>query len=181
MEKRLAMGNGGLVLPIYEWRKEKGLTNYYGFSTFLWEKDVPISVTFGKPMEQLTILEKYHLVKIITKELNWIEHNKEAFVAALVNDGMIDLAEDWASSSQEVEGKEDCYEMEDGKKVQLPISKEDFSNSLTLNSLGIDFERGFTKYSVSVFFECSPDYFAYHSINVMYDLNHNIQVGGLFG
>lgn len=175
------MGNRALVQPIYEWQKEESLTNYYGFSTFLWERDVPISATLGKPMEQLTIQEKYDLVKIVTKELNWIEYNKEAFVEALVNDGMIDLAEDWASSGQEVEGKEDCYEMEDGKQVQLPISKEDFSNSLTLNSLGIDFEGEFTKYSVSVFFECSPDYFACHSINVMYDLNHKIQVGGLFG
>lgn len=169
------------VQPIYEWVKEEKLTNHYDFSVVLWGKKVSFSVSLQKPLEELTIQEKYLLVKVVTKEVNWIENNKKKLVAGLVRAGMVELAGDWTSSAEEVEGKEECYEVEDGMQVQLPISEADFVDSLYLNSLGIDFESELSLFSVSMFFECSPDYFAGHSINVSYDSNHVIDVGGLFG
>lgn len=175
------MDNVVLVQPLYEWEKEESLTNYYVFSVVLWDKKVPFSVSLEKPLEKLTIQEKYLLVKVVTKEVNWIENNKKKLVAGLVKAGMVELAEDWASSAEEVEGKEECYEVEDGMQVQLPISEADFADSLYFNSLGINFESELAIFSMSMFFECSPDYFAGHSINVSYDSNHVIDIGGLFG
>ncbi|MBP1045863.1 DUF2262 domain-containing protein [Enterococcus sp. BWM-S5] len=175
------MGHVVVVQPIHEWKKEKGLTNYYVFSTDLWEKEVPFSVSLEKPLEELNIQEKYLLVKIVTKEINWVENNKEMLIDALVDDGMLELAEDWVSGAQEVEGKEACYEVENGQQVQLPISKKDFAGSLFFNSLGITFDADLADFSMTMYLECSPDYFAYHAINVSYNANHEIEVDGLCG
>lgn len=169
------------VRPLYEWEKEEQLTNYYTFPVILWGKQTTFSVSLEKPLDTLEIQEKHSLVKIVSKEIDWLENNKDKIVTALITGGMLDLAEDWASSAQEVEGKKECYEMEDGQQVQLPISPQDFSNSLFFNSLGIDFEEDLSKFSLSLYVNCRPDYFAYHSIEVFIESNHEIRVNGLAG
>jgi hypothetical protein len=181
MERGQMMENTVLVQPLHEWKKEANLTNYYFFSVVLWGENVPFSVSLEKPLEDLTIQEKYLLVKTVTREINWIECSKKIIIDALIEGHMLELAEDWVSSAEEVEGKEECYEVEDGQQVQLPISEADFAASLFFNSLGIDFESDLAKFSISIFFECSPDYFAGHSINVSCDPNHKVEAGGLFG
>lgn len=176
------MGNQVTVQPIHEWMDVEGITNYYTFSTVLWGKETPFSVSLEKPLKELTIHEKYLLVKIATKEIGWLEQNKERVVAALVDDGILELAEDWVSGAQEVEGKENCFEVEDGQQVQLPISQKDFEDSVYLNSLGLTFERDLLDgFSMAVYIQCSPDYFAYHSIEVYYGSDHQIKVNGLAG
>lgn len=175
------MEDNVLIQPLYEWKKEELLTNYYTFPVILWGKPTIFSVSLEKSLDKLEIQEKHLLVKIVNKEINWVENNKDKIVATLIAGGMLDLAEDWASSGQEVDGKEECYEMEDGQQVQLPIDPQDFSDSLFFNSLGIDFEEEMSTFSLSLYINCSPDYFAYHSIEVFIESNHEIRVNGLAG
>ncbi|MCB2296675.1 hypothetical protein [Clostridium tagluense] len=80
----------------------------------LWNKEnVNFSVDFfdearGKELEILS----EHLVDI-EKQLQWIGENRTSIEKALIDDDMVSLADDWASSAEEAEDEEqECYIME---------------------------------------------------------------------
>ena len=98
----------------------------------------------------------------------------------LIDDGMLELAEDWASSAEEAEDEEqECYVMEDGEKVFFPISEKDFTDSLYVESITMNIENN--EISLEIFFCCSPDYFAGHCIIVEVDRDGNITSQSLAG
>jgi len=116
----------------------------------------------------------------IKNKLKWIEDNSYAIEKFLIDDGMLELAENWASSAEEAEDEEqECYIMEDGEKVFFPISEKDFINSLYIESITMNIEED--NISSEIFFCCSPDYFAGHCIIVEVDKDGNITNQSLAG
>ncbi len=120
----------------------------------------------------------------INRLIEFLDKNKDAVVKALVEDGMLETAEDWASSAEEAEDsteEHECYIMEDGTRVYLPITEEDFAASLHFNGISVYFDDEKNDISADVFLDCSPDYFACHSIEIFMDSMGNIKVNGLAG
>lgn len=116
----------------------------------------------------------------IKDKLKWIEDNSQTIEKVLIDDGMLELAEDWASSAEEAEDEEqECYVMEDGEKVFFPISEKDFTDSLYVESITMNIENN--EISLEIFFCCSPDYFAGHCIIVEVDRDGNITSQSLAG
>lgn len=149
----------------------------YEGDTTIWSEKVGIGVDCdGSTLEEM--LPK------INKLAEFLDKNKEAVVKALVEDGMLETAEDWASSAEEAEDStedNECYIMEDGTRVYFPITEEDFAASLHLEGISVYYDDEKDDISADVFLCCKPDYFAYHSIEIFMDSKGNIEVNGLAG
>lgn len=143
----------------------------------IWGEQVGISVDCaGSTLEEM--LPK------INKLIEFLCSGKDKVVKALVEKGMLETAEDWASSAEEAEEsteEHECYIMEDGAKVYLPITEEDFTGSLHFDGISVYYDDENDDISASVYFVCQPDYFAYHCIETFMDSKGNIDVNGLAG
>lgn len=124
------------------------------------------------------------MIPKINSLVEFLQNNKDKIVKALVEDDFLSLAEDWASSAEEAEDsteERECYIMEDGTRVYLPITEEDFADSLHFDSLSVYFDDEKGDISADVFLVCVPDYFAYHCIEIFVEGDHTIKVNGLAG
>ena len=126
-------------------------------------------------------LQKYS--PMIEEKIKWIESNRKIIEKALIEDDMVELAEEWASSAEMAEDEnEECYLMENGDKVFLPISESDFLNSLQINGINMQFDDEEEEDNFfEIFLECHPDYFACHVIDVYVDYENNVTCNGLAG
>lgn len=150
----------------------------YSAHTGIWgQNDVGIGVDCdGSSLEDM--LPK------INKLIQFIDGGKDKIVSALIEDDFLSLAEDWASSAEEAEDsteEHECYIMEDGTRVCLPITEKDFADSLGFDGISIYYDTETNDISASVYLVCQPDYFAYHCIEVFIESNGEIVVNGLAG
>lgn len=128
-------------------------------------------------------IENY--IKEFKEHLIWLENNKKAIINALIEDGMIELAEEWVESSEE--------KIIDGEKVyvygdnifNLPITEEEFFKSLYFNSmeLRIDENKDIadSRILMEICIDTNPDYFAGHSMDITVIDGYKILVNGLAG
>lgn len=147
----------------------------YG-SGFVWGEETTILVDRGKR----SLEEMLPLINKLVESLN----NKDAFVKALIDDGMLELAEEWVESSGEAEGRTDGrkgYLVDDETVVYLPISEKEFAESLEFDTIDISYDEKADDISAHIFINCDPDYFADHSIEIYMDSKGNIDVFGLAG
>lgn len=118
----------------------------------------------------------------VERELQWLDQAFPTVVRAVLEEDMVSLAEDWASSAPVAEEEtQDCYVMEDGQKVFLPITEKAFCQSLYPDGIGLSFEEGWDRPSMDLYLCCSPDYFAGHCIAVSVDRDHRVTCDGLAG
>ncbi len=158
----------------------------------IWGEDsgILVRVEDGTPDNDLTREKVLAVMEKITAVLN---EKRSVIEQALIDDDMVATAEDWASSGEEDydEGDEDhedddnrkeCYILEDGSKVYLPITEEDFKASLTSSGGVLAYvNENFEYKDFDFFINCEPDYFACHSILVSVDADGSVKVGGLAG
>ena len=149
--------------------------------TSVWgTRNVRIAVAFPNEAEgkEDEYLAKY-LVSI-NEKLGWIEQNRQKVEQALLDNDIVSLAEDWASSAEEAEDEaQECYVMEDGQKVFLPISDEDFCKSLNLVTIALYFDEEIS--NMELYLVCKPDYFACHCIMATINAENQVKCGGLAG
>jgi hypothetical protein len=148
----------------------------YG-SGFVWGEETTILVDRGKRS-----LEE--MLPLINKLVEFLNHHKAAFVKALIDDGMLALAEEWVESSGEAEGRTDGrkgYLVDDETVVYLPISEKEFAEALTIDSIDISYDEKANDISAHIFINCEPDYFADHSIEIYMDSKGKIEIIGLAG
>ena len=148
----------------------------YG-SGFVWGEEATILVDRGKR----SLEEMLPLINKLVESLN----NKDAFVKALIDDGMLELAEEWVSSCED-EAEDSTkerrgYMVDDETAVYLPISEADFAASLEFDTIDISYDEKAEDISAHIFINCDPDYFADHSIEVYMDSKGNVDVIGLAG
>lgn len=111
-----------------------------------------------------------------------MESNRSLLEQAMLDDGMAILAGDWAAGAEEAEDEEaECYIMEDGQKVFVPVTPDDFCRSLYPQSVCLLFCNGWDKPYMTVGLGCAPDYFAGHSIMVSVNADKRICCDGLAG
>ena len=125
------------------------------------------------------------MLPLIQKLIAFLNKEKDTFVKALIDDGMLELAEEWVSSC--VDEAEDSteerrgYMVDDETAVYLPISEKDFVASLEFDTIDISYDEEAEDISAHIFINCDPDYFADHSIEIYMDSKGNIDVIGLAG
>jgi len=148
----------------------------YG-SGFVWGEEATILVDRGKR----SLEEMLPLINKLVESLN----NKDAFVKALIDDGMLALAEEWVSSCED-EAEDSTkerrgYMVDDETAVYLPISEKDFAASFEFDTIDISYDEKAEDISAHIFINCDPDYFADHSIEIYMDSKGNVDVIGLAG
>lgn len=143
----------------------------------IWGREIGIGVDCcGSSLEDM--LPK------IDKLVKFLEGSRDRIAAALVAADFLNLAEDWVSGAEEAEestAEHECYILEDGSKVYLPITEEAFAKSLCFNSLSVYFDEKAGDISADVFLDCKPDYFACHSIEIFVGGDLTVKVNGLAG
>ncbi|NMM62432.1 tetratricopeptide repeat protein [Clostridium sp. P21] len=155
-------------------------------NTVIWDNYMSVSLKISLEDEDTFDDDKIkNYIDEFKKYLIWLENNKKSVFHVLVEDDMIGLAEEWAESSDE--------EIIDGEKVyvdgedifRLPISKEEFFQSLYFNSISIrideDKEIMDSRIMIEAFIDTKPDYFAGHSMEVTITDDYKISVNGLAG
>lgn len=152
----------------------------YTGSFEVWGEDTDFSIDFGEQKEEpAKLLEKY--LPQIEEKIEWLRTHKEEILTRLIEgEDILSLAEDWASSAEEAEDEEqECYIMEDGQKVFLPITREDFVRSLSCSAT--IFCEAEDCVWMEMFLACSPDYFAGHAIEMSLDTDGELDYGSLWG
>ena len=148
------------------------LFSYFGTCS-IWNRETSIYIDFDKAENKSELLAKY--LPLLEKYLGWLSQHRKDIVQALIDDEYLDCANEWASYAELAEDEEqECYIMEDGQKVFLPITEEDFSNSLYLNEILFNCCEGEHEIILHLYFICSPDYFAGHAIIISIAQNRTI-------
>ena len=141
--------------------KESDVYNYEG-NCLVWGKNTSIGLVI-EDSDDDTILTK-HIDKI-NQQLDFIQNNKNKIVDFLVENEFLELADEWISSGEEADDyteEKECYLDESGKKVYLPITPEDFAESISFESINFSFDdEGML---TETYIMCDPDYFAGHVI-----------------
>lgn len=146
----------------------------------VWDNAVDINIDFGNAENKQELLAEY--LPLLKQHLDWLNQHKKDAVQALLDDDFLELAEDWASSGELAEDEEqECYLMEDGQKVFLPVTEKDFSDSLCLDVITFDCTEGRHHITMDLYMSCSPDYFAYHTVIVYVAEDGTMESGGLAG
>lgn len=118
----------------------------------------------------------------IQEQLDWLESNRAVLEETLLKENMPALAADWAASAEEAEDPDgECYVMEDGLKVCLPITAEDFCRSLYPAGVSLVFDAGWDQPLISMGLGCVPDYFAGHVIGMTIYADKRVCCDGLVG
>lgn len=113
-------------------------------------KDVDLSVLLSK-------------VKECLQQIN--ETQKECFQSVL-DENMVKLAEKWIADEEfkiESEARE-CYLTDEGVKVLIPITQQEFLQSIKLQSISFLFFESDKNPLVELDLKCNPDYFFGHII-----------------
>ncbi|MDE6658325.1 MAG: DUF2262 domain-containing protein, partial [Oscillospiraceae bacterium] len=156
------------------------LFSYVG-TCAIWNGKTRVSIDFDEEVENKSELLAEYL-PLLEKYLGWLSHHRKDVVQALIDDEYLECANEWASSGELAEDEEqECYIMQDGQKVFFPITEEDFSNSLRLDDICFDCCEGKHEITLDLYFTCSPDYFAYHTLIVYVSEAGSIESGGLAG
>ncbi|MBR0483576.1 MAG: DUF2262 domain-containing protein [Oscillospiraceae bacterium] len=155
----------------------------------VWGKETDINICFDDPSadeNQKTLPEE--ILVFLEKYLAWINQHRQDVLQTLFDDDILELAEDWASSAEPYYDEDDeeadepeYYIMEDGQKVFFPITEQDFSNSLQLTAITFNCPYEDEEALTEIWCDCSPDYFAYHSILIYLNADGSFENGSLQG
>lgn len=148
-------------------------------TTDVWGEETRLSVVLDDetPRGSHTIEKIYPL---LDKAAQRVDIKRRRIEDALLRDGWLETAEEWASDIGKVSKREQgCYVMDNGDKVYLPLSEDDFCSSLSVESICIYFDEELDINDVTVYIVCTPDYFAGRAIAVLLDSDGGIQIKGL--
>ena len=161
-------------------------SNYSSFEAKIdiWKKETVLFIDFSninsideKSKNDNEYLEKF--LNIIQNELHWIENNKNKIDDLLIEENIIELAENIVSSGHLLRcADEESYLLDDGSKINFPITEDNLTESLCIESVSINFD-GKNLDSIELILFCSPDYFNGQSFLIIIDKNKNIQFNGL--
>jgi len=158
-------------------------SNYSSFETKfdIWKKEADLFINFSNINNESEEDEKYlkNSLNLIQDEINWIENNKNKIEDVLFEENILELAENIASSGYLLKcADEECYLLDDGSKIDFPITEDDLLDSLYIESVSFNF-NGKNIDSIELILLCSPDYFNGQPFLISLNKNKNIQFHGL--
>lgn len=155
--------------------------NYSSFEAKIdiWKKEADLFINFLDGNKQCNENNLHNSLSIIQEEINWIENNKNKIEDVLLEDNLLELAENVTSSAYLLKcSDEECYMLDDGSKVYFPITKDDFLDSLYIESVSIDIAKK-SDIPIELIIMCNPDYFIGKFLLIDIDKNKNIKFKGL--
>lgn len=152
------------------------------FSSILknfWKQNVSLMITTSDTDHEKAIQNLEKALPDIQTLLTNLENKKQELQNTLLENDYLNLANEWVEGAEEIEGKENCYLL-DEDEVCLPLSQEDFFQSMQFE-LSIELNQESKIDFTAVYILFSPDYFAGHCIEAYLDTNGKIAVNGLAG
>jgi hypothetical protein len=145
---------------------KKGLSDGFIHNSFeadydLFEnKPCHVSVFFPYDKDPQSSLDER--LKLIQEKLDWLASNRTSIVDCIIEKDIIESAEYYVRRGEKVEDDEnECYILDDGSKIRLPITNDDISNSVYFESVSVRFEDSMDKPRMDLCLEFrNPDYFA---------------------
>lgn len=123
-------------------------------------KDVDLSVLLSQIKEYLL-------------QIN--DTQKECF-QSILDANMVKLAEEWITDGAfKVESEvRECYLTDEGVKVFIPLTQQEFLQSINLQSINFIFFEGNENPLVELYLECNPNYFFGHIIICQFENSNPI-------
>jgi hypothetical protein len=149
-----------------------------------WGEKWNLYISIEQKKEDGELQEEYLPVytDAIKRHIKWIDNNKQQFIQAMLDDDILETAEDWASSEEEERDGKTYYILEDGE-IEAPVTEEMFVKSIKKGGINLSVSKG--HYLYEIFFRTQPDFFAGHDIEVWLEVddndNYKIKMGGLAG
>lgn len=168
------------LLSISDFEHLSDIFSFEGYCQLWGQQNINLYLVFPEDADRNDFLLKN--IDSVNEQLKWIENNRSEVENYLIKKDFLLLAENWASGAEKAEDeKQECYVMEDGQKVFLPITQDDFKGSLYFSSVELSYEEDINKPKLNIYLQCNPDYFAYHVIDMIIDGNKNIISANLAG
>lgn len=107
------------------------------------------------------------LLPKVKESLGHLDSTQKECFQAILDADMVKLAEKWIIDEEHIVENDDkrvCYLTEEDEKVYIPISQQEFLNSLKLQSIGFVFFAENENPLIELYFKCSPDYFFGHVV-----------------
>jgi len=147
----------------------------------LWgeQKKVDVEVLVDDEVDNDTLFNL--IFPSIKKSIAFVNEQRSEIEQALIDDKNVELANDWAESAPVSQEEENCYIMNDGQKVYLPITEEDFRKNIRIDEAEICFSDSFDDISTHLLIGYTPDIFAGHVLDIDIDKDNKITCIGLAG
>lgn len=141
----------------------------------IWKKEADLFINLLDNNEN----DLHSFLSSIQQEIDWIKNNKNKIEDVLLEENILEMVENITSSAYFLKcADEECYMLDDGFKVYFPITKDDFLDSLYVESISIDFDK-YSNTSIELILMCDPDYFIGKFLLIEIDRNKNIKFQGL--
>jgi len=162
--------------------------SYEAESSFsMWGEECDLRIIIDHPVNKSDFVKNKlpQYTFMLKSHVKWIDDNKASFIETMVADGIVELADDWASSdSIERDGKV-FYVLSEEEEIEAPVTKELFIDSLQADGVNLYIDIENDSFSFDMFFSTKPDFFAYHSIEVFLEADregdYKININGLAG
>lgn len=146
--------------------------SWYKASMELWGESISLEVQIEAEEKEV---EDY--LSCMEDLLDWMENNKDK-IQEVICEEMLEDANDWTEGcdSQIIDGIE-YFETDVDELVTLPVTKEQFIKSMYFNANCIELDiKNQKEYTLCICIDTKPNYFGGHSILVLIDENHNIDI-----
>ena len=130
---------------------------------FFWGIKANLDISYYEDKDQKGLAK---FVKQLNLHLLWIQQHKKEIQQAVLDDDMVELANDWMEGS-EIEDEEGSlwYELDEGGKIPSPITEKTFLKALYLGGILV-YGSDKDEITFDVFLSTDPDFFACHDIEV---------------
>lgn len=159
------------------------------YTVCIWGREVGIYGLYeGSPEDVDQALKSY--ADQLNLHVKWIEDHKAVIQRAVLKAGMLEVACDWMEGCIQVEKNGRLYyDLGGGQLFPAPITEQAFLDSLYIEGINASCDEDIPREVLfDIFLDTSPDFFAYHSIEVFITAapgengwNYEISVNGLAG
>lgn len=150
----------------------------YAVIAYIWGKELKVQIGTGF---QITEDQMDDFISTVEKRIEFINNSRSDIEKALIDKDAVDMANDWAESAEPDDDDENCYIMEDGTKVHLPITEEYFLSTVHIDEAAIEFRSSLDDVKTTVFVVCIPDFFAGHAFEVRINKDNIIDRCAFYG
>ncbi|MGY3779487.1 DUF2262 domain-containing protein [Isobaculum melis] len=170
-----------IIVPnLLEWEIQD---EYAEFFPYMFGDHRLVGADFAHEIAEISHENTTKISAKIQDMIDWIFTHQSNIAKEIIAKDYIHLAEKWVTElGEKVEGLDNCYlvyERKEAIPIQLPLSKQVFSNAIEYSSINFIFDKNNQLDTCIIYVTFKPDYFSSHAIEVCLDADYTITVGGL--
>lgn len=144
---------------------------FLGYTTFHGRGGVYYAVNLPEGDDTEAGLKKHF--PFLRETLEWLNNNQDEIEKTLVEADIPKLAGEWAAKGRKIENDSgECYMLNDGETVIVPVTEKAFCESIYYDGISIDMDLPQTE--IFLYIRTSPDYFDGRYITIYIDCDKNI-------